>query len=62
MLVDEVRELLLDLDIPSDLSGFGVREEDIPAMAADAMKSGNILSNPRQTGQKDIEALYRSLL
>ena len=62
MLVDEVRELLLDLDIPSDLSGFGVREEDIPAMATDAMKSGNILSNPRQTGQKDIEALYRSLL
>lgn len=62
MLVDEIRELLLDLNIPQDLSGFGVKEEDIPAMALDAMKSGNILSNPRQTEQKDIEALYRSVL
>ncbi len=62
MLVDEVRELLLDLNIPQSLSGFGVKEADIPAMALDAMKSGNILSNPRQTKQKDIEALYRSVL
>ena len=31
-------------------------------MAADAMKSGNILANPRQSTQKDIEMLYHKAL
>ncbi len=34
----------------------------IPAMAADAMKSGNVLVNPRRSTQKDIEALYERAL
>jgi alcohol dehydrogenase len=34
----------------------------IPAMAADAMKSGNIAVNPRSSRQSDIENLYRLAL
>ena len=59
MLVDEARELLKDLGIPSRLSDVGVTEDKIPQMAADAMKSGNIAANPRQSTQRNIEMLYR---
>ena len=38
------------------------QEELIPAMAEDAMKSGNIPANPRQTTVKDIMELYRKAL
>ena len=62
MLVDEARELLKDLGIPSRLSDVGVTEDKIPQMAADAMKSGNILANPTQSTQKDIEMLYHKAL
>ena len=37
-------------------------EEKIEAMAADAMKSGNIAVNPRASRQSDIEMLYRRAL
>lgn len=61
MLVDEVRGLLTELGIPQKLSDFGVEKEKVPQMAKDAMMSGNIQANPRQTTQKDIEELYYSL-
>jgi alcohol dehydrogenase len=51
--------LLSELGISSHLADYGVTEDRIPQMAADAMKSGNILSNPRQSTQQDIEELYR---
>ena len=37
-------------------------EAKIPAMAADAMKSGNIAVNPRASRQCDIEMLYKQAL
>lgn len=62
MLVDETRKLLADLGIPSGLAAVGVTEDRIGAMAADAMASGNIAVNPRQTTLKDIVALYRKAM
>ena len=62
LLVDAARELLKDLGIPSRLSDVGVTEDKIPQMAADAMKSGNIMANTRQSTLKDIEMLYRKAL
>ncbi len=62
MLVDEIRKLNEDLGIPKTLSEVGVKEELIPEMAKDAMKSGNIPANPRQTTEKDIIALYHKAL
>ena len=59
MLVDEIRKLNADLGIPKTLSEVGVTADKIPQMAADAMKSGNIAANPRQSTQRDIEMLYR---
>lgn len=62
MLVEELRNLNRELGIPEKLSDVGVTEEKIGVMAIDAMKSVNVVVNPRQTTIQDIEALYRKLL
>lgn len=59
MLVEEVQKLNDALGIPKSLREVGVTEDKIPAMAADAMKSGNIPANPRETTLEDITELYR---
>jgi len=61
-LVDEIRSLTTALGIPQTLSEVGVTEDKIAAMAVDAMKSGNILVNPRSTTLTQIEDLYRQAL
>lgn len=62
MLVDEIRKLNNELGIPARLSDVGVTADKIPAMAEDAMKSGNIPANPRQTTLKDMIAFYEKAL
>ena len=62
MLVEEIRKLNEVLEIPTSLSEVGVIEDLIPQMAEDAMKSGNIPANPRQSTVKDIIALYKNAL
>lgn len=74
MLVDAIRSLCKAIGIPANLTeainqagktGSISREaieEKIEAMAADAMKSGNIAVNPRSSHQCDIEMLYRKAL
>ena len=58
MLAAEIRVLNDELGIPSSLSEVGVDSSPFDKMADDAMKSGNILVNPRPTTKKDILALY----
>lgn len=58
MLAAEIRVLNDELGIPSSLSEVGVDSSLFYKMADDAMKSGNILVNPRPTTKKDILALY----
>ena len=62
MLADEIRDLNDILGIPATLGEVGVKAEAIPAMAADAMKSGNIAVNPRSSRLEDIEMLYRKAM
>ena len=62
MLTEEIRRLNKSLGIPAGLAEAGVTEDKIPEMAADAMKSGNILVNPRQSTLKDIERLYHKAM
>lgn len=62
MLVHEIRKLTASLGIPASLSEVGVAEDKIGVMAEDAMKSGNIAVNPRETTVRDIEELYRKAL
>ncbi len=62
MLGDAFRKLNQELGIPLTLAEVGVTEDKIPEMAVDAMKSGNVLVNPRQTNIKDVEMLYKKAL
>lgn len=62
MLIEEVKRLNMQLNMPESLSAVGVTEDDIQVMAEDAMRSGNILVNPRQTTLKDIIELYKKAL
>lgn len=62
MLVEEIRKLTSALGIPSTLSEVGVTADKIELMAADAMKSGNILVNPRSSKIEDIIELYKKAM
>lgn len=74
MLVDAIKDLCNDIGIPENLTiavnnasktGEVTKEEiesKISAMADDAMKSGNIMVNPRSSRKQDIEMLYRLAL
>jgi alcohol dehydrogenase len=62
MLVRKIRQLNHQLGIPAALHDVGVTEEYFDAMADDAMKSGNIAVNPRDTKRQDILELYRLAL
>lgn len=58
VLVNEIRQLSIELGIPKNLSDLGVSRDSVHDMAVDAMKSGNILVNPRQSTLQNIEELY----
>jgi alcohol dehydrogenase len=58
VLVDEVKRLCASFNIPKNLTEVGVTVDKIHEMSVDAMKSGNVLVNPRHTTLADIEALY----
>jgi alcohol dehydrogenase class IV len=60
--VDAVQRLSRDVGIPPRLRDVGVTKSGIPQMAADAMKSGNVLVNPRDTTYDDILYLFETAL
>jgi alcohol dehydrogenase len=61
--VEAMRTLAADLNIPAHLSEFGIKEEDIPELAAGVMKVTRLLANnPRELTLKDAEAIYRRVL
>ena len=62
MLVDAIRALNNSLSIPANLTEVGVTEDKIDVMADDAMKSGNIIANPRQSTIRDIIELYKKAM
>lgn len=57
--VKEVIQLNHHLGIPKSFKELGMKEEDIPAMIKDTMKSGNVSINPRRVRQEDIEMIYK---
>lgn len=62
MLIEELKKLNSDLGIPCGLKELGVKEESIEEMAIDAMKSGNVLANPRTTTLEDMIKLYKKAM
>ena len=59
ILVEFLHQFCKQLNIPSGLRSFGIAQEDIPALAAEAIKVERLLkNNPRQLSLQDIEAIY----
>lgn len=57
-----IRRLSADVDIPPNLSALGARREDIPALAANAMKDACGVTNPRPAEQAEIEAIFAAAM
>ncbi|WP_028497732.1 L-threonine dehydrogenase [Microvirgula aerodenitrificans] len=57
-----IRQLSEDVGIPAGLSSLGVKAEDIPLLAANALKDACGLTNPRPASQQEIEALFRNAM
>lgn len=57
--VDAVRALAVRVGIPQRLSSLGVREEDLPRLAASVLADVCTPGNPRDTNAGEILALYR---
>ncbi|MFX3618907.1 MAG: lactaldehyde reductase [Sporolactobacillus sp.] len=60
--VSVVRQLGKDVGIPQNIAELGVKGEDIPAIAKDALADVCTGGNPRETNVEEIVQLYRSLL
>ena len=60
--VDAVAELALRVGIPQKLAPLGVKEADLPRLAASAFADVCTPGNPKETNQEDILAIYRALL
>ena len=57
--VDAVRALAVRVGIPQRLASLGVREEDLPRLAASALADVCTPGNARDTSAEEILALYR---
>ena len=57
--VDAVRALAVRVGIPQRLSSLGIREEELPRLAASALADVCTPGNPRDTSAEEILALYR---
>jgi lactaldehyde reductase len=57
--VAAVRQLSLDVGVPAKLRELGVKEEDLPALAAAAINDVCTPGNPRSVTEADLLALYK---
>jgi alcohol dehydrogenase len=62
--VEAVGRLCRDVELPASLSEWGLDPAavDIPTLVEDAMKSRNIVNNPREVTRDDLAELYRLVL
>ena len=57
-----VKKLNNDIGITQRLSDYGVTEADLPAIAKEAIVSGNVKVNPRDTSEEDLINICRIVL
>ena len=57
-----VRDLAIEVGIPQHLTELGIKEEDIPALAEQAIADVCTPGNPREVTYEDIVELYKKVL
>ena len=60
--VDAVKALSIRVGIPQTLTALGIKEEDIPALAAQAIANVCTPGNPRDVTEAEIVELYKKVL
>jgi alcohol dehydrogenase len=60
--VAAVRALSSDVGIPKGLGEYGVRAEHVGRVVVEAMKSGNVPVNPKETSAAQLEQILRNSL
>lgn len=60
--IQAIRQLSVDVGIPPNLTALGAKAEDIPTLAANAMKDACGLTNPRRASQAEIEGIFAAAL
>ena len=60
--IEAIRALAQQVNIPAGLRALGVKEEDIPVLAANALKDACGLTNPIQATHDEIMAIYRAAM
>ena len=50
------------IGIPKGLSEYGLREDHVPEVVDEAMKSGNVAVNPRATSREELAEILRRAL
>lgn len=59
---DAVKALAIRVGIPQHLSELGIKEENIPALAAQAIADVCTPGNPRDVTEDTIKKLYKKVL
>ncbi|WP_053062386.1 iron-containing alcohol dehydrogenase [Photobacterium aquae] len=57
-----VRQLVLDLGLPTNFADIGIVERDLPQLAEQAMKDICLVGNPRQVELAQIESLLKQVI
>ena len=60
--VEAVRSLAREVGIPPGLKALGLQESDVDRVVADAIKSGNVTVNPRETTAAQLAQVLRNSL
>lgn len=60
--VEAVKKLNADIGIPADLKAFNVKSDSVDRILDEAMKSGNLLVNPRKVERADLEKILRAMI
>ncbi|WP_336220058.1 L-threonine dehydrogenase [Citrobacter amalonaticus] len=60
--IDAIRSLAQRVNIPAGLRELGVKENDIPVLATNALKDACGLTNPIQATHSEIMAIYRAAM
>ncbi|WP_458318447.1 iron-containing alcohol dehydrogenase [Mycolicibacterium brisbanense] len=61
-LADRLQELARQVGVPRSLGELGVRDEDVPVLAHNAMADACITTNPRPADEAALRALFRAAL
>lgn len=60
--IDAIRTLAQQVNIPAGLRDLGVKEEDIPLLATNALKDACGLTNPIQATHEQIVAIFHAAM